>query len=99
MREQSAAQVKGRGAHRQDVPREGTRIRRMYDLLMANKGQGVEVNLTSFENKPSRSGVAINYLRDFYGLDIRRLRNGHWVLAGEWFGKVYVDYIAQRHES
>ena len=48
-------------------------------------------------------------LIDVYGLDIRsRSHPGAWgtgssereyILAGEWFGKVYVDYIAEQLEK
>lgn len=36
------------------------------------------------------------YLRDFYGLDIRNFGRRRWCLVGEWFGKEYKDYIAEK---
>ena len=97
MRVDSAAQSKGlHGDTSQSIPREGTRLRRMYDLLMANKGLPIKVSLTRFENAPYHTGQFVHQLQDFYGLDIRRIHNSRWVLAGEWFGSTYKDYIAER---
>jgi hypothetical protein len=38
-------------------------------------------------------------LQDYYGLDIRRISRGKWVLAGEWFGLTYLDYIQEHLTS
>lgn len=75
----------------QDIPREGTKLRSLYDVFQANKGI---VIAGGFGDR--RISRKMEDLRDYYGLDIRRIRNGHWVLAGEWFGLKYVDYIAER---
>jgi len=76
------------------VPREGTAIREIYDLFQANKGVPIEFTIP-------RNRRVVDSLIDFYGLDIRCLHRGRrhcgksrWVLAGEWFGSVYVDYVA-----
>lgn len=76
----------------QKIPREGTNIRAVYDLLMERRGLPIEVPLTVLTGNGKR---IINDLTDFYGLDIRKLRSKCWVLAGEWIGRVYVDYIAE----
>jgi hypothetical protein len=73
----------------QSLPREGTKLREIYDLFQANKGLPI-----AFKSDPH--GTRVANLINFYGLDLRCIRQGKWVLAGEWFGKVYVDYIAQR---
>lgn len=92
--------AKGRVTSRQSSPREGTKLRRMYDLLMASKGLPLDTPLAMFgmtaESRSNNAGIYIENLRNFYGLDIRKLEPGRWVLAGEWFGKVYIDYIAER---
>ena len=75
-------------------PQEGTRLRRMFDLFVKQKGCPVEISLTWFEGK--NSSALVEQLRDCYGLDLRRLSNKRWVLAGEWFGDFYVDYIADK---
>lgn len=89
MRCTSAAHTKTGHFRGQLVPREGTRIRQVYDRLMAERGKPVA---TSFAGDANQS--RLRQLRDFYGLDIRCLRPGLWVVAGEWFGRTYVDYIA-----
>lgn len=87
----SASGKRKQGAN--SVPREGTKWRAMYDLLMANKGIPVDIPLNEFGKSHGRIVAA---LRDFYGLDIVRISRGRWVLAGEWKGSQYVDYIADR---
>lgn len=95
MRVDSAAVSKGHwGQSANLAPKEGTKLRCLYDLLMANKGLPIDLPLTRFGG--NRNGIAIEQLRDFYGLDIRKLKSKRWVLAGEWFGKTYRDYIADR---
>jgi len=99
MRCQTVSRAKGKvNGVLQPMPREGSRLRKVYDLFQANKGRPVEFQIGMFGPDPN----AINKLMDFYGLDIRRIRSGSsrvgrvstWVLAGEWFGRVYVDYVA-----
>lgn len=96
MRIESAAISKGR--YRDGVthfaPRPGTRLRRLYNFLMANKGN-VLYDLNKFEGVHIGNNQ-ITQLRDFYGLDIRRLEKNAWVFAGEWFGGTYADYVADQ---
>lgn len=95
MKMESVSTAKGRRrASAQLISTDGTRVRRLYDLLMANKGIPLDVPLTKFDGRPI--GRVISCLTDYYGLDIRKLHNGRWVLAGEWFGPAYRDYIADR---
>ena len=88
---ESAAQAKGRMTcpHRA-IPREGSHVRAVYDLFMAHKGVPVE-----FLHCARHGGRPVETLRDTYGLDIRCIRPGKWVLAGEWCGSRYRDYIAE----
>jgi hypothetical protein len=104
----SASQIKkarGSKVELRPMPREGTKLRRAYDLFQANKGIPVEFPRTML-------GVAqINNLQDFYGLDIRIAQRAYEkdgygnnrpplsMLAGEWFGRVYIDYVAERIEA
>lgn len=92
MKQQSAAAIKGWKKHilQQQIPRRGTEIRRTYDLFCANKGKVVR-----FTRNPTNPNI-VNQLRDVYGLDIIRLQNRKWCLVGEWFGKVYIDYVAEK---
>jgi hypothetical protein len=90
----SAAQMKGtkRGVKfNNGKPREGSRMRELYDLFYNNKGKIVDFCATD-TNGASR----LSYLTDIYGLDIRRIRKNKWCLVGEWFGKVYVDYTQEQ---
>jgi len=90
MRQFSVAVMKGRHSPPHHlVPTEGTKIRAVFDLFMANKGIPVHY-------KAAKGEVQLYYLRDFYGLDIRRVGPQRFVLAGEWFDTVYIDYIADR---
>lgn len=76
---------------RSKEPKKGTRIRKIYDLFISNKGTVIK-----FTHPAKGHNRIIQDLTDYYGLDIRKISRGEWVLAGEWFGKVYVDYIAER---
>jgi hypothetical protein len=73
------------------VPREGTKIRAVYDLFYANKGKLVPFNSSR------NAHYCLIQLTDIYGLDIRRIRKCTFCLVGEWFGRVYVDYTQQEN--
>lgn len=89
MRTTSAAQAKGKETSpRQNAPRPGTAIRVAYDLLQANHGLPVTIR--------DPYGVIKAQLQDIYGLDIRNCGQHRYLLAGEWFGRVYIDYVAER---
>lgn len=93
MRVATVASIKNGWKPRCLVPTEGTKIRGVYDQFMAHRGEPI-----AFTIDP-RYPTAIDQLMNVYGLDIRRLRNGHWLLAGEWFGREYVDYVAARFHA
>ena len=93
MRVSSAARIKGKhcGGRTNETPAEGTFLRKVWDLLQENKGK----HTLKPKYIPTRDwGNATRDLRDFYGLDIRK-----GILVGEWFGRVYVDYLAQELEK
>lgn len=96
MRVESVSEAKGTGHALQRMPREGSKIRALYDFLEARKGIPIDIALTVAA--PNFRGD-IEKLRDFYGLDIRKISYGRWVLAGEWFGTEYRDYIAEHLAS
>jgi hypothetical protein len=73
-------------------PREGTKVRAVYDLFMTHKGTPVSY---SRAHRPE----IIDRLTDNWGLDIRRVGKGRYLLAGEWFGREYVDYVAARFHA
>src|SRR6266404_2959165 len=91
----TAGAMKGISQHnKRDLPREGSKIRELYDLFMANKGKIIAISLNL--NGDTSSNRRKEYLQDSYGLDIRKVCNGKWILAGEWDGKVYIDYMANK---
>lgn len=75
-------------------PREGTDLRELYDFFMERKGE--PVNFAATNEKGNRTYRRLTDLQDRYGLDIRKLSRGCWVLAGEWRGSQYIDYIAEK---
>lgn len=110
----SAAQIKGKTKSKlQSHPRPGTRTRAVYDKLLEHKG--LPVQITVFETpqdyaKQSGLWTGIRHnLENYYGLDIRTVPSiavggwgKHqlwWILAGEWFGSIYLDYIAERENA
>lgn len=91
----------------QEKPCEGSIVRKVYNLLMANAGRSVALYEGNDESEKKAIYTAIGRLGYEYGLDIRLTQHG-WkksgrptlhVLAGEWFGKIYVDYIAETEEQ
>jgi len=97
MKGQSAAGLKGYMSARDlsAPPKEGSLRRALYDLLMAHKAEPVDIRGLQFKNGHMRL-AALNALREDYGLDIRLQRRFHYMLVGEWCGRVYVDYIADK---
>lgn len=96
----TAAQIKGKSTcPKRDAPHPGTKIGDAYALFMANKGVPVVLDLTGRHGSISRS------LTDDYGLDIRQVqrkstifgRQPMWLLAGQWFGRVYIDYTQKEN--
>jgi hypothetical protein len=87
----SAAQLKkGKRCAIQQVPREGSKVRMMYDLF--NKYKGHSIYLGADKNVDLR----VRYLGDFYGLDIVHVGKGKWCMKGEWFGAKYVSYEVEK---
>jgi hypothetical protein len=75
------------------VPREGSRLRALYDLFHENRGRVIHFAASTGNGRP------ICDLIEYYGLDIRRIARCKWVLAGEWFGLHYRDYISEHLTS
>ena len=93
MRTLSASEAKGRSkAHNNLIPKPNTKLRQVYDLLQNNKGRVVDTSELDRTAKQYLSGI----LPDYYGLDIRRMAKHRHCLVGEWFGRQYVDYVAER---
>jgi hypothetical protein len=87
MHVKSAAVAKGTRPEPTNLkPREGTKIRALFDLFYANKGRAVDVYCAV------DVGARLAQLQDIYGLDIRRFGKSKYCLVGEWFGATYIDY-------
>jgi hypothetical protein len=85
----------GRKRHptRNSIPSEGSRLRSLYDLFHSSKGRVIEFAASAGNGRP------MSDLIEYYGLDIRRVDRCKWVLAGEWFGSTYQDYISEHLTS
>jgi hypothetical protein len=94
----SAADIKYHREHHHQLPRPGSRLATLYDLFFAHKGEVVDVRLIEFPNVTKRAHCILR-LRDVYGLDIRMVRQFHFMLVGEWCDNVYLDYLAERLEK
>jgi len=90
MRAASADSIK-RNKQLKNYPKEGSNLSRIYNLFNDHKGELVEFTVYKTHDRE-----AVNQLIDYYGLDIRNVSRKKWVLAGEWFGKIYIDYIADK---
>lgn len=80
-----------RGTNKRKEPREGTRLRQLWDLFQSSPGQPVEVRF------PNRTGKGytnrqLDDLRDYYDLDIKPVGRGLWCLVGQWEGEEYTAY-------
>ena len=87
----TAGAIKGASQHlKRDIPKEGSKIREMYDLFYSNRGKIIDITIDSggYNRK--------SYLENSYGLDIRRISKEKWILVGEWDGKVYIDYVVNK---
>jgi len=80
----------------QREPRSGTKERALFDAFVSSPGVPIMTSpiRDSLGVGPTALAKMIEYLSSSYELDIRRIRNGLWVLAGRWDGSKYTDYIA-----
>lgn len=113
MRILSVTQIKRRnkGQSYQELqlePKEGSRIREIYDALMSAPGKPVPLHLKT-KGGGGKTGeyMSLMSLKLFYGLDIRLVRPASkkkgtcslHALVGEWFGQIYVDYTCETEEQ
>lgn len=83
------------------LPREGTKLRLIYNLLYEYRGSHVPIEkwrrLCDQAGHSSVVDCIYKYLPDYYGCDI--LGQGSHArgpaLIGEWMGKVYIDYTQE----
>lgn len=73
-------------------PKEGSTLRFIYDFLLSNKGNFVDIPI---ENRV-QVGNCLRQLEDFYGFDIERKRTNScflFRLNGEFFDNYYISYL------
>jgi hypothetical protein len=104
MRCASATDIKNNRNPKNTLPAAGTKMGKIYDQLKENKGEPVVI---THHMSPGAFGATLMQLRDYYGLDVRQIQRANkkrgleakHCLVGEWFGNVYVDYIAEKMEE
>ena len=80
----------------QTVPREGSRLREIYDFFLANPGEKLLIPAAWGKSWKDHLDGLINY----YGLDIRHAGiKGHYWLVGEFRGNHYIDYVAEKYHA
>lgn len=95
MRTLSVSALKGKSHNIGLLPRQGTRPRKVYDLL--HDSFGLPVNLSGVVPKGKLHHI-LEDLRNFYGCDIRMVKKCVYVLVGEWNGTSYRDYCLIRSQ-
>lgn len=112
MRTASAGSIKGKSKLKNRIPKKGSCVRRLYDVFQSNKATAITPYCIMREFYPddkigprlaNRWIRSLNDLTDYYGLDIRqygpnKYPKQYW-LVGEWFGSIYIDYVAERREA
>lgn len=100
MKSVSVSMIKYRrkGCPQRMVPKDGTRLRAIYDALMDHKGEVVDIKDLLPITHHGRS-QCLNQLRQNYELDIRMVRHFHYRLVGEWDGLVYLDYLEEKSNA
>jgi hypothetical protein len=107
MKQRSVSEMKGHNCRPQNkLPREGSRLRRVYDRIAEHRGRVVELPWDEFDGRHHLVHESIAHLRNWYALDIRvdrrfkkDVRSSFACLAGEWDERGdYVDYIAEARQ-
>ena len=100
MKDYSAAQIKkGYKAHIEQLPREGSKVRELFDLLHLYKGHIIDFGEQGYKKiDKSWNGLQcrILYLNDMYGMDIVHVSKGKYQFVGEYIGATYVTYTTEQ---
>ena len=95
MKDYSAAQIKrGYKAHIEQLPREGSKVRELFDLLHLYKGHIIDFgpDAVKQKNRFNNFHTRVLYLRNMYGMEIRYVGMGKFIFEGEYIGATYVSY-------
>jgi hypothetical protein len=88
--------LRGKPVHLEQMPKEGTRVRQLFDLFHAYKGQIIDLGMGPRTNtNPRYKNIygAMKQLKDAYGMDITSNGKGGFCFHGEYFGTKYVSYV------
>jgi hypothetical protein len=95
MKDYSVAQIKkGHKAFVEQFPKEGSRVREIFDILHLYKGHIIDFG-ESFYKKTKGWNInqtRIKYLNDMYGMDIVHISKSKYQFVGEHIGSKYVSY-------
>jgi hypothetical protein len=98
MKDYSCAQIKrGFKVALHQEPKEGSKVRVLFDLFTEFKGQIIDFGKLGSASKKDivayrDTYMRIKYLNSFYGMDIRHLGKGKYCFQGEYIGARYVSY-------
>jgi hypothetical protein len=98
MKDYSCAQIKrGFKVALHQEPKEGSKVRVLFDLFTEFKGQIIDFGGLGGSSKKDivayrDTYMRIKYLNDFYGMDIKHLGKGKYCFIGEYIGAKYVSY-------
>jgi len=71
------------------LPKEGSKLREVYDLFMTNKGKSIEYRCSKM-----RGSNQLTSLENFYGLDIKRTGEHQRMLVGQYMNNgEYISYV------
>jgi hypothetical protein len=95
MKDYSASQIKkGVKTSINQFPKDGSRVREMFDLFHNYKGQIIDFGIHENNRKEcTRTGNIIKYLYTFYGMDLAHVGKHKWRFCGEYVGRTYVSYV------
>jgi hypothetical protein len=98
MKDYSCAQIKrGFKVALHQEPKEGSKVRVLFDLFTEFKGQIIDFGRYCSTDKEGKDAyrdtyLRIKYLNNFYGMDIKHLGKGKYCFVGEYIGAKYVSY-------
>ena len=98
MKDYSAAQIKkGYKAHIEQLPREGSKVRELFDLFHLYKGHIIDFGPDVSRHRKNGGLVSrIFYLENMYGMEIVHVGKGKYQFVGEYIGATYVSYTTEQ---
>jgi hypothetical protein len=97
MKDYSCAQIKkGVKVPLHQEPKEGSKVRVLFDLFTEFKGQIIDFGVSGCASKKDKIAyrdtyLRIRYLDSNYGMGIKHLGKGRYCFVGEYIGAKYVS--------